>query len=179
ALFFRACCRTSRKTCMESSLSLGFRSSSRDAALYFAFRRWNNSQELRSTQLCSSFPSSRTAQTAVPVKSIGRRSAGKPNIPLFLPVTRQRDAAAGFVLKCLDDLELEIGDLFQKLLHPFFELFFRNDIDAAAGDDKIVDYEFVDRLGMARRPDRRPEIFDDLDRVNFFHRFPCRGGLYP
>ena len=41
-------------------------------ATYFSFRRWNNSHEPRSTQLWSSLPSSRTAQTAVPVKSMGR-----------------------------------------------------------------------------------------------------------
>lgn len=54
--------------------------------------RWNSSHDARSTQLCSSFPSSRTAQTAVPVNEIGCWSAGLPKMPLFLPCTRHRDA---------------------------------------------------------------------------------------
>jgi hypothetical protein len=37
-----------------------------------AARHCDNSQDARSTQFCSSFPSSRTAQTAVPVIAISR-----------------------------------------------------------------------------------------------------------
>lgn len=46
----------------------------------------------RSTQLCSSLPSGLTAHTAVPVKLMGCWSGMLPSTPLFLPVTRQRDA---------------------------------------------------------------------------------------
>jgi alpha-1,2-mannosyltransferase len=53
--------------------------------------RWKSSHELRSTQLHNNFPSSRTAQTAVPVSSMGRWSGGRPMPPLFLPVIRHRD----------------------------------------------------------------------------------------
>src|SRR5262249_20458665 len=64
----------------------------REPGGYFSFSRWNSSHELRSTQLCSSFPSSRTSHTAVPVSTIGRWSGAVLSSPLFLPVIRHREA---------------------------------------------------------------------------------------
>ena len=81
----------------------------------------------------------------------------------------RRTPASVLILKCLHDPELKIGDLVQKLLHPRFESVLRNNVDTARSNDAIVDHESVDRVWTMSLPNRRPEIFHDLDRIELSH----------
>src|SRR5712664_3839245 len=59
------------------------------------------------------------------------------------------------------DLESEIADLLHERGQPFLELLFRLDVDAAGGDNKIIDHkirlpclDFVPSIPPSRSPQR-------------------------
>jgi hypothetical protein len=83
-------------------------------------------------------------------------------MPLFFPVIRHLEATRlPSLLEGLNRLELKVIDFRHKGRGPFLELYVRNDIDNAAGNNEIVDGRADVGAGMKVNL-LEPETFDRL-----------------